>query len=209
MAHDEISRRRPRRPEIVTYRVRVDLKETTPPLWRRLELDSSLRLDEIHEIIQAAFGWTDSHLHRFGSGPGDDGDDTEYYLCPFDVEEGESGVPEAKVHLDEVLPEVGSRLFYDYDFGDGWQHVIRLEAVLPREDCAPRAACSDGRRPGPPEDCGGPYGYELIIAATDPGHAGHAGAVAEFARTYGDDISPTAFDVTPFSMDEINGAIAE
>jgi hypothetical protein len=83
MAQDDTSRRHPRRPEIVTYRVRVDLKETTPPLWRRLELDSSLRLDDIHEIIQAAFGWTDSHLHRFGSGPGYYGDDTEYYLCPF------------------------------------------------------------------------------------------------------------------------------
>jgi hypothetical protein len=208
MAHGDTSRRHPRRPEIVTYRVRVDLKETTPPLWRRLELDSSLRLDEIHEILQAAFGWTDSHLHRFGSGPGYYSDDTEYYLCPFDVEEGESGVPEAEVHLDEVLPEVGSELFYAYDFGDGWEHVIRLEAVLPGEDRAPRAACSDGRRPGPPEDCGGSHGYELIIAATDPGHADHAGAVAEFARIYGDDISPKAFDVTPFNMDEINGAIA-
>ncbi len=57
------SRRRPRRPDVVTYRVRVDLKGTKPPLWRRLELSSDLFLDEVHQGIQQAFGWTDSHLH--------------------------------------------------------------------------------------------------------------------------------------------------
>jgi hypothetical protein len=56
------SRRRPRRPDVVTYRVRIDLRGTRPPLWRRLELTSNLFLDQVHEIIQVAFGWTDSHL---------------------------------------------------------------------------------------------------------------------------------------------------
>lgn len=64
------SRRRPRRSEVVTYRVRIDLSRTRPPLWRRLELASDLFLDQVHEVIQVAFGWTGSHLHQFGSGPG-------------------------------------------------------------------------------------------------------------------------------------------
>ena len=64
------SRRRPRRADVVSYRVRVDLNGTKPPLWRRLELASDLFLDQVHEVMQAAFGWTDSHLHQFGSGPG-------------------------------------------------------------------------------------------------------------------------------------------
>jgi hypothetical protein len=72
------SRRRPRRADAVTYRVRVDLSGTRPPVWRRLELSSSLFLDEVHDVIQAAFGWTDSHLHRFGSGPAYYGKETEY-----------------------------------------------------------------------------------------------------------------------------------
>ncbi len=58
------SRRRPRRSGVMTYRVRVDLKDTRPPLWRRLELSSDLFLDEVHRVIQRAFGWTDSHLHQ-------------------------------------------------------------------------------------------------------------------------------------------------
>lgn len=201
------SRRRPRRAEVVTYRVRINLKGTKPPLWRRLELASDLFLDQIHEIIQAAFGWTGSHLHHFGSGPSHYGPETEHYLCPFQVEEGETGIPEEDVRLDEVLTDPGDRIFYDYDFGDDWQHVIKLEAVVPRGDSGSRAVCVAGRRDGPPEDCGGVYAYELISAATDLTHPGHADAAVEFGRFYGDFPGPEGLRPTPFDIDEINGVL--
>ena len=105
------SRRRPRRTDLVTLRVRIDLAGTRPPVWRRLELASDLFLDDVHEIMQAAFGWTDSHLHRFGCGPTYYSRETEYYLCPYSVDEGDEGVPEKQVRLDEVLVDVGDRLF--------------------------------------------------------------------------------------------------
>lgn len=203
------SRRRPRRPDVVTYRVRIDLMGTKPPLWRRLDISSDLFLDDFHDIIQAAFGWTDSHLHRFGCGPEYYSHDTEYYLCPFDVAEGETGIPEDQVRVDEVLAEIGDKLFYTYDFGDDWQHTIRLEAVGCHEDSAPRAICTAGRRSGPAEDCSGVYGYELIVAATDPTHTDHASAVAEYARCFGDDADPACFSPTPFGIDEINNALAD
>lgn len=202
------SRRRPRRPDVVTYRVRVDLKGTRPPLWRRLELGSDLFLNDVHDVIQTAFGWTDSHLHRFSAGPEYYSPDTERYLCPFDVAEGEPGIPEEQVRLDEVLVEVGDTLFYAYDFGDDWEHVIRLEAVAAREDTAARAVCTAGRRPGPAEDCGGVHGYELIVAATDPTHSDHADAVAEYARHFGDDADPARFSPGTFDLSEINDALA-
>lgn len=198
------SRRRPRRSDVVAYRVRVDLKGTRPPLWRRLELASDLFLNQVHEVIQVAFGWTDSHLHQFGSGPAHYGPETEHYLCSFQVEEGDSGIPEEDVRLDEVLGEAGDKLFYDYDFGDGWEHVIRLEAVLPRKISEPKAVCVAGRRDGPAEDCGGVYAYELICAATDPGNPDHTDAVAELARSYGDSVDPGAMRTTPFDLNEIN-----
>lgn len=197
-------RRRPRRDETVSYRVRVDLNGARPPLWRRLDLASDLFLDQMHEILQAAFGWTDSHLHQFGSGPGHYDPGTEHYLCPFQVGEGDAGVPEEDVRLDEVLTEPGDKLFYDYDFGDGWQHTIKLEAILPRASSAPRAVCITGRRDGPPEDCGGVGAYELICAATDPTHPEHADAVAEFTRFYGDNIEPDSMRTTPFDINEVN-----
>jgi pRiA4b ORF-3-like protein len=201
------SRRRPRRPDVMTYRIRADLTGTRPPLWRRLELASDLPLDRVHDVMQAAFGWTDSHLHRFASGPALYGPGTEYYLCPYDAGEGEDGVPEEKVRLDEVLSDTGDALFYEYDFGDGWEHKMRLEAVLPRGESAPPAVCTAGRRPGPPEDCGGVGGYELIVAATDPRHPDHAEALAEYREIYGDDTRLADFAVTPFDLDEINDAL--
>lgn len=201
------SRRRPRRDQVVTYRIRVDLDGTKPPLWRRLELASDLFLHEVHDILQASFGWTDSHLHRFGSGTEYYGRDTEYYLCPFDVEEGEPGVPEEEVRLDEVLVDAGDTLFYNYDFGDDWQHTVRLEAVLARDSSAQRAVCTAGRRAGPAEDCGGISGYEMIVAATDQAHPEHREAAAAYAQMFGDDLDPAAFAPTPFDLDEINAVL--
>jgi hypothetical protein len=200
------SRRRPRRIDAVTLRVRVDLAGTKPPVWRRLELASDVFLDELHEILQVAFGWNDSHLHQFGCGPAYYSRETEYYLCPFSVDEGDEGVPEEQVRLDEVLVEVGDKLFYNYDFGDDWQHVLRLEAVLARE--APRAVCTAGRRPGPAEDCGGVGGYELLAAATDPTNPDHAEACFEYARMFGPDADPTGWEPTPFDIDQVNGVLA-
>jgi hypothetical protein len=208
-AADPASRRRPRRTDVVTYRVRVDLAETKPPLWRRLELASDLFLDEVHDVIQAAFGWTDSHLHQFGSGPRYYSPETEYYLCPYQAEEDEPGVPEEDVRLDEVLTLPGDRLFYLYDFGDHWEHVIRLEDMTPRAGTAPRAVCLDGRRDGPPEDCGGVGGYELVSAATDPLNPDHSDAVAEFERMYGSEFDAESSSLTPFRIDAINAVLAK
>jgi hypothetical protein len=203
------SRRRPRRAEPVTLRVRADLIGTKPPVWRRLELASDLGLDEVHEIMQTAFGWTDSHLHRFGCGPSYYSRETEYYLCPFSVDEGDEGMPEEEVRLDEVLVDVGDNLFYNYDFGDDWQHVIRLEAVLPREESAPRATCTGGRQPGPAEDCGGIGGYALLVAVTDPEHPDHAVARAEYAELYGADVDPQGWAPNPFDIDGINAVLTD
>jgi hypothetical protein len=202
------SRRRPRRPDVATYQVRVDLTGTKPPLWRRLELASDLFLDDVHDAIQAAFGWTDTHLHRFSSGPPSAGRNAEQYLCTFDIDEGDAGVPEQDVRLDELLVEEGDRLYYTYDYGDDWQHTIRLEAIEPRDADAPRAVCTAGRRPDPPEDCGGVYGYELRVAAGDPDHVDHDTAMAELADLYGDDIATDLIGPTPFDLDETNAALA-
>ena len=200
------SRRRPRREDVMTYRIRVGLADTAPPVWRGLELASDLFLNEVHDIIQAAFAWQNSHLHRFGSGPGFYSPETEYYLMPFDVAEGEPGIPEEQVRLDEVLVEDGDRLFYVYDFGDDWEHVLTLQTVLPREPDAQRAVCTDGRRPAPPEDCGGVMGYELVLAATDPQHSDHAEALAEYRRMFGQDPEHERAPV-PFDIDAVNEAL--
>lgn len=156
--------RRPRRDIGVTLRVRGDLSSTRPPVSRRLDLSSSLTLDQVHAVLQAAFGFTDSHLHRFAVGPSLYDDDSALYLCRWDVEDGETNrIDEREVRIDELLVDPGDRLLYVYDFGDDWTVSIKLEKVIARGQDEPPARCLAGRRAGPPEDCGGPWGFEELV----------------------------------------------
>ena len=111
------SRRRPQRADVVTYRIRVDLNEAKPPIWRRLELASDLTLDQLHDIVQTAMGWTDSHLHEFAKGDNPTDRRAEHYRPQESLDNELPGVDEVSVRLDEVLVEPGDRLFYNYDFG--------------------------------------------------------------------------------------------
>lgn len=150
----------PRREDVATYRIRIDLDDVRPPVWRRIDVPSDLPLHRLHAVVQAAMGWWDSHLHAFVMGPDSRDRDTAPFLTAFDVEEGDTGMLENDVRLDEVLGEPGHRLFYTYDFGDDWEHTLKLEKVLPTGP----AGCVGGRRACPPEDCGGIPGYEDIVA---------------------------------------------
>lgn len=155
--------RRPRREQVVTYRLRVDLRETRPPVWRRLELASDMFLDELHDVLQASFGWTNSHLNRFSVGSPWDATSV-VYLCPVDDgDDGDDGIDARTVRLDELLVEPGDTLRYLYDYGDDWDHSIRLEHVGDRPTTTTRAWCTGGRRAGAPEDCGGVWGYQDLV----------------------------------------------
>lgn len=160
--------RHPKRDEPAIFRVRVDLNDAHPPIWRRLDLRSDLTLAAVHHVLQAAYDWTDSHLHRFSVG-GDTFDmGAEWFLCEYDVEEGEDeGTPDADVTLDETLVEPGDVLHYVYDYGDNWDLTIRLEEVLPLTNDTPRARCVDGQRAAPPDDCGGLRDAEDLAQVVD------------------------------------------
>ncbi len=163
-------RRRAPRADVVTFRVRLALEDSSPVIWRRLDVPSDLTLDQLHRAIQAAFGWEDQHLHRFALG-GDAFDrGAEFFLCPFEVEDGdEEGTPEWEVRLDEVLGETGDALSYCYDYGDSWDLEIVLEEVRPATDG--RVSCVAGDRAAPPEDCGGlRTAVELAEVLFDPAH---------------------------------------
>jgi hypothetical protein len=170
-------RRRAKQPFSVT--VRVELVGAKPQVSRRLVLPSTLHLDQLHGVLQAAFDWTDSHLHRF-SLDDDSWGDGEMYLCPYDVEEGEDdGVPESQVRLDEVLVEPGDALTYVYDYGDGWQHLLVVEEVGPAVD---DVRLVNGSGAAPPEDSGG-IGAWNADAAAPFDHAAAQAALAVWGVT--------------------------
>lgn len=167
--------RRPPLDELRLFRVRVDLKRSRPPIWRRLEVRSDLRLDALHKVLQAAFSWDDYHLWRFSLGGGPFDHSNQLFLCPYDVQEGEledeGGIPAGEVRLDETMQQPDDVLVYVYDYGDNWELGLRLEDVLPAPADAPSAVCVDGRRAAPPEDCGSLRDAEdLAEVLEDPAH---------------------------------------
>ena len=175
-------------------RLRIDLEDTHPPVWRRIELAGDMTLDRFHRVIQAAMGWTDTHLHKFAQGDPYRGAE---FTVDGDPDADPDGVPETAVRLDQVLAEPGDRLTYEYDFGDGWTHRIRLEEAL---DVAPeRPRCVGGKRACPPEDSGGVGGYadiaEWVRGGRDPERAPEPLTAAEWATWLPAGWDPDAFDV--------------
>ncbi|GFZ87835.1 hypothetical protein GCM10011359_16460 [Nesterenkonia alkaliphila] len=185
------------------FRVRLDLLDTKPPVWRRLDLPGGITLPRLHVVIQEAMGWTDSHLHKFRTGTGPDAGE---FLTQFDLDEGDEGIVEDDVRLDQVLAAVGDRLWYDYDFGDGWRHRLRVEAVLDEPPTAP--VCIKGKLACPPEDCGGVWGYtelaEWVRSDYDDARLPHV------FPSKGDALSwlPEAWHPDEFDLAEINERIS-
>lgn len=179
--------RRPRLAELQRFVVRVDLRHARPPIWRRLEVRSDLTLDVVHRVLQAAFGWTDTHLWRFSLGGDPFSSSSQVFLCPWDVEEGdfedEGGIPAAAIRLDEALQTPGEILSYAYDYGDNWELRLRLENVLPAAPGTPSAVAVDGRRAAPPEDCGGRRTADELAEVLEEPSLFDLGEVNEALRT--------------------------
>lgn len=171
------------------HTLKVTLRHVDPPVWRRIEVRSDTRLSAMANLTILAMGWDGYHLHSFETPDGrlygvpDPNDD----LFSF----GRRTLDESKHKLGDVLPALGATLRFDYDFGDGWEHDIVVEAISRAEPGTTYPRCATGERACPPEDCGGPWGYqELLEARADPKHERHE----ELVEWIGDDFDPAAFD---------------
>jgi len=134
---------------IKTYQLKISLKDVKPSIWRRIQVSGDTDLHQLHLIVQTVMGWTNSHLHMFNIGPAT-------YSDPDADEECEMN--EAKFILRKVAPAEGMAFIYEYDFGDGWIHVIKVEKILFADENLEHPVCVAGKRACPPEDCGGPWG---------------------------------------------------
>ena len=179
-------------PPTSVHRLKVTLVGSRPPIWRRLLVPSDITLDRLHHVLQLAMGWDDSHLHQFQI-------DGMIFSDPRFLDD--TGNPaEWTVRLDQVVPFPKTRFRYQYDFGDSWDHEILVEAVQPPEPGMHYPACIAGKRAGPPEDCGGVWGYAYLIEAlSDPENPDHA----ERLEWLGGPFDPEAFD-----LDAVNQQLA-
>ena len=169
-------------------RLKITLDDVEPKVLRRIEAPLSIRLDRLHLTIQAAMGWTNSHLYR-----------NPRPRCRMgnavDPDWGDGPLDAHKAKLVDVLEDVGIKtLRYLYDFGDGWEHTIKIERLddpIPGV-LYPRLTEAKGRCP--PEDVGGPWGYaEFLDALKDPEHERHA----EMFELLGVEFDPSAIDAEP------------
>ncbi|MCC7362304.1 MAG: plasmid pRiA4b ORF-3 family protein [Anaerolineales bacterium] len=174
------------KPAAPVYQLKLTLNDTHPPIWRRILVPGDTTLRKLHDILQIVMGWTDSHLHQFVIGG------AYYGATEYDDEGDLELLPEQRYRLSQVAPEPGARFVYEYDFGDGWDHAVLVEKILPPEPGARYPQCVAGKRACPPEDVGGVWGYEGFLKALhNPRHPEHD----EYLEWIGGQFDPEAFDL--------------
>lgn len=186
----------------MVYQFKITLKNISPPIWRRISVPSSYTFWDLHVAIQDAFGWDGYHLHNFTKKdpqtgklniievPSEDSIGNSMRMVSFD---------ETKEKISDWFSKAGTALNYTYDFGDDWEHEVKLEEVLPREKNKRYPSCIGGKRACPPEDCGGPWGYkEFLVAIKNKKHERHI----EMTEWIGGDFDPEYFDISEVSFED-------
>jgi pRiA4b ORF-3-like protein len=176
------------------YQVKIILMGAEdPPVWRRVLVPAAIRLDRLHEVIQATMGWQDAHLHAFVDGQ-------TYY----GVRDAELRYRDERATRLTELVTPGERLLYTYDFGDDWDHEIIIEEATVAAPGARYPRCAAGQGACPPEDAGGWPGYtRLVQILTDPGHEEHQDMLDWLGLN-----SRSQFDPARFDPEEANRRLA-
>jgi len=174
-------------------RLKITLDNVKPVVLRRVEVPFDIRLDRLHLTLQAAMGWTNSHLYEIRAGG-------VRWSTPYPDADWASDFMDArKARLDDILQDVGTKtLKYLYDFGDDWEHTIKIERLVDPKPGMLYPGLIEAKGHCPPEDVGGPWGYsELLEALDDPSHERHR----EFKEWLDDDFNPHVVDVDRLSED--------
>lgn len=191
MASPKTRARGVRRPAPI-FQLRIELLGIKPAIWRRVLVPGSIRLSRLHGVFLTAMGWMGGHLHEFVIGEDNYGMPDPDYPDPPVMREDRKTLAAALGGLKAFI--------YLYDFGDGWEHRVKVERVLPGEPPLPFVMCVGGANACPPEDVGGPPGYmEFLDAIRAPSHQEHQAMLA----WWGGQFDPGAFDV-----DEVNRALS-
>jgi hypothetical protein len=187
-------------PEQMT--LKVTLAGSQPPIWRRVEVNSGLTLHELHYVIQCVFEWDDSHLSQFLAPTSGKltrralTEATRYHMMPPDpvVDDGAVDDRRADEHIiGRAFKPDQKMILYEYDFGDSWEHLVKLEKRLPGGDQSHVPQCLAGENAAPPEDCGGIPGYYTWLDAL---HGDDPDARDDAAEVLGHDFDPAHFDLS-------------
>lgn len=175
--------------------IKITLKNSKPPIWRRVLVNSDITFEELHYTIQISMGWGIYHLYEF---------DIDQYRIGIVMDEQEDFgygssevIDAAEITLAEILSRGISRITYEYDFGDSWIHQLEIEKILPLEPHTFYPVCLKGRLNCPPEDVGGiPGYYQLLEILKDKDHPEHE----EMKEWMGGGFDPSEFDLEETNM---------
>jgi hypothetical protein len=176
------------------YQIKITLKRSKPPIWRRVLVSSEITLANLHLVIQNAMGWYNSHLHMFVIGREQYSTVSPYKGVDLNDLDAKSS---KRIKLSKLNLAEGNKFTYEYDFGDSWEHIILLEKILPFGTQQKTPVCIKGKRACPPEDVGGTWGYENFLEAIkDPSHPEHE----EYIDWVGGGFNPESFDIDMVNM---------
>jgi hypothetical protein len=148
------------------YQLRVTLIGIEPPIWRRIQVPSTIPLQILHEVLQVVMGWTDNQLHRFEK------DQISWNDCEDD-ELTECGLQGGgnEMRLADLLKAEGESMSYFYYLVEYWEHAIVVEKIVPPQVADSEPSCLAGERCCPPENVGGVCGYkEFLDVISEPNH---------------------------------------
>jgi len=176
------------------YQLRIELQYVKPAIWRRVLVPGSIKLSKFHVVILWSMGWQGGHMHEFVIGQTNYGEpDPEFPQVPPVVRED-------RVTLQQALGGLKT-IRYIYDFGDDWEHKIKLEKTLPFDPEMKHPQCIAGQYACPPEDVGGVDGYlDFLDAIRNPAHEEHASMLEWIGG---------GFDPLTFDLDETNERLSE
>jgi len=171
------------------YQFKITLKDFKPKIWRRIQVPENYSFYDLHVAIQDAMGWEDYHLHQFDIMNPKTGE--KVFISTLDNEVFHDVIEEHKAKIAQYFSISNNKASYEYDFGDGWEHEIILEEILPANADIKYPQCIAGKNACPPEDCGGIPGYEYLLEImANPQHEEHA----ERMRCLGGKFMPKEFD---------------
>lgn len=181
------------------YQFKITLRGIKPPIWRRIQVPETYTFWDLHVAIQDAMGWLDYHLHLFEIvNPSTDMIE-EIGIPDEDFELDREVLPGWKRKIADYFPMDNTKANYTYDFGDNWEHMIKLEKILPRDKNAKYPMCIAGKRASPPEDCGGIWGYgDFLEIIMNPEHEEYE----EMLEWAGGEFDPEHFDAKEVHFDD-------
>lgn len=166
------------------FQFKIALQGSKPRVYRTIHVEDNRTFYEFHHIIQISMGWLNYHLFQFKT--------PDYFISDPSFFDYKEILDSKKVKLNQMFFEEGEKIQYEYDFGDGWIHSIRLEKILPIKLNQTYPVCIRGKRNCPPEDCGGIWNYQnLIEVIVDKKHPDYK----EVQEWLGDDFDPDEFNI--------------